>query len=138
MYCLTEFLNRLRHLYILGVAATGEEAEDTFTIALRGFCNGRNLPFRLQHQVALLVVMVPPSAVLTQLTAAGVRAVGSVGTVVHVAHDVRVAPLACAVAVFRLGQAAEVIVEITHKTAAYCIAGVRKPEVVVPAVAPII
>ena len=59
----------------------------------------RNLPFRLQHQIALLVVMVPPSAVFTQLTAAGIRAVGSVGTVVHVAHHVGVAPLACTVAV---------------------------------------
>ena len=82
--------------------------------------------------------MVPPPAVFTQLPAAGVRAVGSVGAVVHVAHHVGVAPLACAVAVFRLGQAAEVVVEITHKTAAYCIVGVRKLEVVVPAVPPII
>ena len=43
-----------------------------------GFDCMRNLPFRLQYQVALLVVMVPPPAVFTQLTAAGVRAVGSV------------------------------------------------------------
>ena len=106
-------------------------------IALLGFCNGRNLPFRLEHQVALLVVMVPPSAVFTQLPPAGVRAVGSVSAVVHVAHHVGVAPLACAVTVFRLGQAAEVVVEITHNPPAYCIVGVRKPEVVVPAVAPI-
>ena len=95
-------------------------------------------PFRLQHQVALLVVMVPPSAVLTQLTAAGVRAVGSVGAVVHVAHHVGVAPLACALAVLRLGQAAEVVVEITHNPPAYCIVSVREQEIVVPAVAPII
>ena len=74
------------------------------------------LPFRLQHQVALLVVMVPPSAVFTQLTAAGIRAVGSVGAVVHVTHHVGVAPLACAVAVLCLGQAAKVIVVITCTT----------------------
>ena len=75
------------------------------------------LPFRLQHQVALLVVMVPPPAVFTQLTAAGVRAVGSVGAVVHVAHHVEVAPLACAVAVFHLGQAAEVVVDDNAQSA---------------------
>ncbi len=50
----------------------------------------RNLPFRLQHQIALLVVMVPPSAVFTQLTAAGIRSFSSVGTVVYVAHHVGV------------------------------------------------
>ena len=103
-----------------------------------GFDCMRNLPFRLQYQVALLVVMVPPPAVFTQLTAAGVRAVGSVGAVVHVAHHVGVAPLACAVAVLRLGQAAEVVVEITRPPPAYCIVGMRKPEIVVPTVAPII
>ena len=46
--------------------------------------------------------------------------------------------VACAVTVFRLGQAAEVVVEITRNPPAYCIVGMRKPEVVVPAVAPII
>ena len=95
-------------------------------------------PLRLQHQVALLVVMVPPPAVFTQLTAVGVRAVGPVGAVVHVAHHVRVAPLVYSVTVLRLGQAAEVVVEITRNPPAYCIVGMRKQEVVVPAVAPII
>ena len=98
----------------------------------------RNLPFRLQYQVALLVVMVSPAAVFTQLTATGVHAVGSVGAVVHVAHHVGVAPLACTVAVLRLGQAAEVIVEITCPPPIYCIVGVRKLEVIVLAIAPII
>ena len=45
--------------------------------------------------------MVSPSAVFTQLTAAGIRAVGSVGAVVYVAHHVRVGYVAAPVAAYR-------------------------------------
>ena len=82
--------------------------------------------------------MLPPAAVFPQLAAACIRPVCTVGAVVDVAHDVGVAPLSRAVAVLGLGKAVEVVVEITHEPAAYCIVDVREQEIVVPVVAPII